>query len=810
MRRSICIPVLLALLTSGLTHAEITADDYARAERWVELSGESRKEYVKNLLPVVNWIGQSNDFWYARETEEGKRFTLVDAGSGAKRDAFDHEGIARALEGAKLSSGSADQLPFEDFRFLQDRTAIAFEIESHQVECELEGEISCRSEEKVLPEPGLLISPDGSRAVYTEGGNLHRLDLATGERSPLTEDGEVHNGYGIYYGNWKASHIARVRSGERQVPMETKWSPDSRMVLVTHLDERHVAEYPFVETVPNDATHRPKVYLPRIPLTGERPPALTWYIIHVDTGAKVFLNLPYEKLFHVHQDMTAIRKIWWSDEGTRLFALAWADNLSGAYLFDIDLETGEVRTVLGEHAEPRFDTNSTSYNPPNVEVLGDGEEIIWFSMRDGWGHLYLYDGVTGALKNRITQGDWLVRDIVKVDAEARLIYFTGSGREPGNPYYKYLYSIGFDGGEPRLLTPEPADHLITSPYNDVLSLGGAVAQEILSPSGEYLVYSYSTVSMPTRSVIRRLLDGEQIAEFERADASALYEAGWRDPEEIVLTAADGETDLYGLLYKPADFDPSKTYPIIDSQYASPLTAVVARNFSQVINPIPGRTPQMSLTELGFAVMVIDARGTTFRSRDFSHHSWQNLNIIGLDDHVAALEQLAAAYTWIDIDRVGIHGSSYGGFTTFRAMWEFPEVFKVGISNVGVGSLQHMYPDYHWEAFHGRAEYANGTRYYNEPTETPVNYQNNDSLLQAENLEGELLIMLGELDENVLPATTLQLVSKLIELDKDFDMVYVPNRNHYMRDPHLLRRYWDFFVEHLHGQQPPFYRMSRGD
>ena len=348
-----------------------------------------------------------------------------------RRDAFDHEGVAKALERAELASGNADQLPIEEFKFLQDRTSITFEVESHRVECDIQGEVSCRFEQKVAPEPGVLIAPDGSRGVYSENGNLHLLDLTTGESSPLTEDGEAHNGYGIYYGNWKASHIARVRSGERQAPMETTWSPDSRMVLVTHLDERHVAEYPFVETVPNDGTHRPKVYLPRIPLTGEPPPALTWYLIHVETGTRVFLDLPYEALFHVHQDMTAIRKIWWSDEGARLFALAWADNLSGAYLFDIDLETGEVRTVLEEHAEPRFDTNSTSYHPPNVEVLGSGEEVLWFSMRDGWGHLYLYDGVTGALKNRITQGDWLVRDIVKVDAEARLVYFTGSGREPG-------------------------------------------------------------------------------------------------------------------------------------------------------------------------------------------------------------------------------------------------------------------------------------------------------------------------------------------------------------------------------------------
>ena len=830
--RVVFIRLTVGLATLGAAAgvlAEITAEDYARAERWVVPFDATTNPRVRNLLPEVYWIGEEDRFWYLRETEQGHEFTEVDAATGKKRAAFDHAAVAEALvesgladsddQAAEADAGAeagaeidANKLPFTEFSFEEDRGAIEFSIDEKPVRCTLTEPVGCAPGEEDMPEPGLLVSPDGRLAAHTEAANLHLLDLAIGERTALTDDGEANNGYGLYYGNWKASFIPRLRSGERQVPMETEWSPDSKKLLATRLDDRHVAVYPFVETAPDDGTHRPKYYLPRIPLTGEKPALLTWSVIDVAEGTQVFLDLPYEKLFHLHQDMTALRKVWWSEDGKLLRALAWGDNLSGAYLFEIDLATGKPRVVIEERATPRFDTNSTSYNPPNVEVVGDGAEVIWFSMRDGWGHLYLYDGATGELKNRITGGDWLVRDIIDVDEERRLIYFTGSGREPGNPYYRYLYRVGFDGKGLLLLTPEHGDHLIASPNNDVLAFDGASARPPVSPSGDYVAYSHSRPTVPTRSVIRRTADASLVAEFEAADATALYEAGWRDLEEVVVKAADGVTDLYGVLHKPADFDPEARYPVIDSQYASPLTAVVPRNFSQVLKPVPGKTPQMSLTELGFAVVSVDARGTTYRSRDFSHHSWKNLNRIGLDDHVAAIRQLAAERPWMDIDRVGIHGASYGGFTAFRAMWEFPDFFKVGISNVGVGSLHNMYPDYHWEAFHGRALYANETRYYDDPTETPVNYRDNDSLIQAENLKGKLLIMLGELDENVLPATTLQLVHRLIELDKDFDMVYAPNRAHGLEGRHFLRRMWNYFVEHLHGQEPPAYRMrdDQGD
>jgi dipeptidyl aminopeptidase/acylaminoacyl peptidase len=294
---------------------------------------------------------------------------------------------------------------------------------------------------------------------------------------------------------------------------------------------------------------------------------------------------------------------------------------------------------------------------------------------------------------------------------------------------------------------------------------------------------------------------------ENADVSDLYEAGWRNPEEFVVKAEDGKTDLFGLMYKPRNFDPNKKYPVIDSQYASPLCAVVPRNFTQSLMGVPAMVRPACLTELGFLCVVIDARGTTYRSKEFLHHSYGKLHTMMLNDHIAAIKQLAERYSFMDIDCVGIHGGSFGGWTAFRAMLEFPDFFKVGVSGAGPGSMQNMYLDYHWTAFHGRPKYSDGTELRPNPTEVPENYVNADGRQQVENLKGKLLIMLGEIDENVLPGSTLQLVDALIKADKDFDMLYVPNRPHNFRSAHTIRRIWDYFVRHIHGIEPPKYNIK---
>ncbi|WP_129778316.1 S9 family peptidase [Peristeroidobacter soli] len=779
--------------------AAVTHEDYVQAEA---LLSDRIGALVLNERVVPHWLPGRDEFWYRRETATGQEFVIVDAANGRKRPAFEHRALANALSEASGKPVDAKKLPVAgiDAAGQWTQSKLRASIEGKDYVCTL-SPAACTLATKTTA--GMIVSPDGKWAAFTRDGNLWLRDVINGQERALTDDGEANFGYGITPDGWKAAFVPRLRSGVSPPPLESYWSPDSRRFIVSRVDQRHVAAYPFLESAPADGSFRPKVHQVRIPLVGERPATLEWFVFDVASGEHRRIEYPYDKLLVLQQDLLAIRKTWWSPDNQRLLAVAFGDNMESAYFFDADLKTGAVRTVIEERGEPRVDLNSTSYNPPNVRATADGREVIWFSQRDGWGHLYLYDALTGTLKNRITQGDWLVRDVVHVDERRRRIYFTAGGREPGNPYYRYLYRVNFDGSDLKLLTPEPGDHLITSPWNDVLSIDGAVGYDVISPSGKFAVYNSSPIDGVTQTLIRRTDDAARVAVVETADATQLFAAGFRAPEEFVVKAADGKSDLYGVMYKPADFDPNRKYAVIDTQYASPLTAVVPRSFTQALQGPPGIASAAAFARLGFIAVVIDARGTAYRSREFSQAGFGKLNINGLDDHVAALQQLAQRFAYIDAQRVGITGASYGGWSSLRGMLEFPDFYKVGVAGVPPGSMHDMYLDYHWTTFQGRPVYSDGSELRPSPTEVPRNWTAADGRQQAARLRGKLLMIMGELDENVVPGSTLQLVDALIAANRDFELLYLPNRNHAnSRNPYSIRRTWDFFVRHLLGQEPP--------
>ena len=509
------------------------------------------------------------------------------------------------------------------------------------------------------------------------------------------------------------------------------------------------------------------------------------------------IAFPYDQLLALQQDLLAIRKTWWTHDSKNLYAVAFGQNMAKAYLFKVDAETGDVRTIISEAAMPRADLNSTSYDPPNVRILNDGKEVVWFSQRDGWGHLYVYDGLTGALKAQITRGDWLVRDIVDIDASRRRIYFTASGREGGDPYYRYLYRIGFDGKDLTLLTPEPMDHLITGPENDVLTLDGAISYDVLSPSGKYIVYNESTLDRAPEAVIRTT-DGKSVRVFEHADASALFAAGYKPPKSVTLAAADGTTRLWAVLYAPRNLDAHKHYAVVDAQYDSPLTAVVPHNFMSAIS-VPVAPQPALLAQEGFAAVVIDARGTTYRSKAFSNEMQGKLDTMNLEDHVAAIRELASTNPWLDTDRVGVIGGSYGGWVTFRAMLRFGDFYKAGVAMVPPGGFHNMYLDYHWTAFQGDPIYANGSNQRTTPTEFPSNWGGLNSSPEAEHLQGKLLIIMGALDENAIPGSTMQFVNALMKANKDFSFIFEPEANHYSTpNPYAVGRSVAFLQDSLGG------------
>ncbi len=759
---------------------------------------------VRNIFVTPHWIGGTDRFWYRQETATGHRFVIVDAATGAARPAFDHGGLATALAGTGGQPLDPRKLPFELIEPIGD-DSVRIAMAGRSYRCAASGS-GCRAGTERTSRPGVLVSPDGRLGLVSRNGNLAIRDLETGTERVLSDDGQANFGYGIYSDGWKAAFVTRARqvaAGDSLPPMESYWSPDGRLVVVPRIDQRYVAPYPMVETAPHDGSFRPKLHPIRVPLVGEAPPTLEWFVFDVTAGRSVRLEYPYGKLLAMQQDMLAIRQSWWSPDNRHLYSVAFGDNMESAFFFDADVTTGQVRTVVEERLLPRTDLNSTSYNPPNVRVTADGNTVIWFSQRDGWGHLYNYDGRTGALRNQITKGEWLVRDIIEVDEARRRIYFTGGGREGGNPYYRYLYRVDFDGSNLTLLSPERTDHMLTSPWNDVLAIDGASGYQVVSPSGSYVVYNHSTPSQPTRSVIRRTDDGGPVAEFEKADASALYAAGFRAPEEITVKAADGITDLWCVLYRPLGWTAGRRYPILDVLYATPLTPVVPRNFLMALTGPSSPTSPSSYAALGMAVVIVDGRGTTYRSREFLHSIFGRLNVNGLDDHVAAIKTIARRHPWLDLGRVGVIGRSYGGWSTFRAMLEFPEFYQVGIAGAPPGSQHNMYLDYHATAMHGRPIYDDGSERRPTPTAVPRTWNVIDGRQQADRLRGKLLVIMGELDENVLPGSTLQLLHAFQAADKDFDLIYLADQNHYFTgNRYVTRRVWDYLVRHLVGRAPP--------
>jgi dipeptidyl aminopeptidase/acylaminoacyl peptidase len=407
----------------------------------------------------------------------------------------------------------------------------------------------------------------------------------------------------------------------------------------------------------------------------------------------------------------------------------------------------------------------------NWRVLPASNEVIWFSQRDDWGHLYLYDLTTGALKRRITSGEGNVDQIRRIDERTRTIYFVGNGKERGrDPYFRHFYRIRMDGTGQTLLTPEDADHDIT-----------------LSPSGQYFIDIYSRPDVPQVSVARDL-DGKKLVTLETADISRLRAIGWKPPMPITVKARDGKTDLYGLLYAPTNLDPKKKYPIINNLYPGPQTGSVGtRSFG------PARGDAQALAELGFVVVQIDGMGTPWRSKTFQDAYFGKMGDNTLPDQVAGMKELARRFPWIDIDRAGIYGHSGGGFAAAGAMFRYPDFFKVGVSQAG-NHDNRVYED-DW-----------GERYQGLLVRTPDgsdNYAAEANQLLVKNLKGKLLLAHGTLDDNVPPNNTLLVVDALIAANKDFDLILFPNRRHgFGSEAYMVRRRWDYFVKNLLGVEPP--------
>lgn len=786
-------PFWAAHAASSPPPSQASAADYARAEQVLDYNLRGK---VKNARVIPHWLADEDVFWYRHDTDDGHVYLLVDASSGAKQAAFDSGRIAAAVSKEAPDAGvQASNLLLADLQRDGNDLKLTFSLkDDRQAVCSTR-DYRCSVTKSIEgQEPGWLLSPDGTQALFARQDNLWVRDLKTGDERPLTTDGVPY----FSYGKLPEASLATIpvyRNKTRYPPYGIAWSPDGKTLIGLRLDERAVLPYPYVEWVPQDGSFRPIEHQLRLRILGDRDePQEHDFVIDVPSAKAREFKLPDG--YQIYDTDLA-----WSADNLHAFVLATPLSQKEGALIEVDVHAAAVRPLIRESTGTSLAFNQFIYNPENVRILRDGREAIWFSERDGWGHLYLYDLSNGNLIRQLTRGSWLVRDILAVDEAHRELFFTAAGREPGeDPYYRHIYRVSLDGGEPVLLTPENAEHGFDPAPG--AGVGGLNASDVsVSPSRRYLVDTYSTVDTPPVTLLRSARDGRVIATLEQADAGAVYAAGWKPPVRIHVKAADGKTDIYGVIYFPPDYHNDGRYPVIDAFYGGPQIINAPRDFNDAVhsfNPVS----RSSLAQLGFIVITFDARGTPGRSKAFHDVSYGDFVDPQIEDQVAAIKQLAQRYGGFDLDHVGVYGHSFGGYTSTRAILAHPEFFKVAVSSAGPQNWQGFGQDLQWVI--GIPEYSDGGRFRPTPTAVPKVYKELDNATLAGNLRGHLMLVYGDMDENAFPAVTLQLADALEKANKTFDLLYLPNRTHsYFRtDAYYTRRMWDYFVSNLALRQPP--------
>lgn len=723
-------------------------------------------ELVVGDRVTPQWIGGGPRFWYGVQTATGRRFMLADPAAGTRAPAFDHTRLATALAEAAGQPVDPQALPFRAITPAGD--AVEFDAFGARWRCLLDGYTCERAEPTPMGDPFAVPAPDGAVAVSLRDHDLWALSLADGREWALTTDGAPAYGYGT--GPEALGNRTLLRTfGIPHLPPLLAWSPDSTKVLTHRTDERAVRRTHLVEAAPAGGG-APVTHTQRYPYPGdEAMPLAELMIIDVTTGAVVpskAAPLPMPVLSPI-----AGRWAWWADDSSTVYYLSRPRDRRTLTLHRLDPATGEVTTVLSESGDTRVEPNQWCYEPPIVRTLAD--EVLWYSQRDGWGHLYRYDLRTGDLLGRITSGRWAVRQILHVDEDARVVYFVASGLAGADPYRRTVCRAGLDGTGFAVLTDDALDHVAT-----------------VAADAEFFIDSASAVDTPPVTAVRDWT-GRVLVELERADISGLVATGWTPPERFRVTAADGVTAIHGVLYLPHGFDPAKRYPVVDSIYPGPQVNRVAPTFD------PGAMGMDAepLAALGLVVIALDGRGTPGRSKAFHDASYGDLaGAGGLDDHVAALRELAATRPWMDLDRVGMVGHSGGGYATVRAMLEYPEVYKAGVAMAGSHDAPTFALDF-IEAYDG--------------ADNPDAWARTSNLPLADRLAGKLLLIHGGLDDTVHPEQTLRLADRLIAAGKDFELLIVPGADHMFITsiPYVRTRGWDFLVRELLGTAPPAYRPA---
>ncbi|MBV9987588.1 MAG: DPP IV N-terminal domain-containing protein [Chitinophagaceae bacterium] len=815
MRITGLVIFLFAACTAFAQNTPVTKANYQQAARFAPRKLE-KLIFSTNVDP--HWLKKSDRFWYVYETTEGKKWYIVDPAKGEKRLLFDNADLAAKITRIVRDPFDAQHLGLDSMRFIKDENWIQFEVKSSQdVEKKdsttsagrrgntppvkekkifyfeyniLTGElIELADFKKPKRKPNwAAVSPDGNIIVFGRNYNLFWMDKTNYEKAikneddstivdhALTTDGIENFSYfseGNLSGNGD-TNVDKEKNKNKRRPAFIFWSPDSRHFALTRTDNRKVKDLWVINSI---ADPRPTLETYKYWMPGEKEAPVD-HIYLFDVAAQNGKELPVS-LFK-DQDLTIWsdpgmintrdddwRPIKWLGNNDRFYFTRTGRDLKKIDICTVDIKTGTVKPLI----EERF---NTYIELRRLGLVNDGKEFIHWSERDGWAHLYLYDE-NGKLKNQITLGTWHVENIMGIDEAKRVVYFSGNGHEAGeDPYYLHAYRVNFDGTGLKLLNPGEFEHAMS-----------------LNDNKTFFVDNYSRVNAGPKSTLYAS-DGRKIMDLETADLSSLMSTGYKFPQPFKVKADDGITDIYGVMYKPIDFDSTKKYPVIEYVYPGPQTEAVNKAFGRGMD----RTDR--LANLGFIVITMGNRGGhPSRSKWYHNFGYGNLRDYGLADKKAAAEQLADRYPFFDINRVGIHGHSGGGFMSTAAMLVYPEFFKVAVSSSG-NHDNSIYNRWWSEQHHGVKETIGDKG----DTSFVYNIEKNQDLVK--NLKGHLMLSTGDIDNNVHPANTIRVANALIKANKRFDLVILPGQRHGYGDmtEYFFWRMADYFTEYLMGDTSP--------
>ena len=761
---------------------------YQRAQTLMQ--GVWSQELVQNDSLFPHWIEGVDCFWYERSykvgknppVKIGKEYRLVNASTGANEAAFDHASLALALSSAVNEKVDAEFLPIQKVSIFLSPLTIEFTAFSRKWEFKASHGSCIQKGDNTAPDNSN-VSPDGRLAAFEREYNLWLSDLLTGEEYALTSDGAEYFVYGAPSTAWGASIDSEL---------QVCWSPDSKKLISVQRDTREVKSTPVVHHVPVDGSLRPIIEEVRVAFPCDEH-VEDYRVVVIDVNNGDVIETSYGHILSCTNGGSLFNgdMVWWSNDNKTVYFIDLVRGNQIARLVEFNTDTGLTRVLFEEFSNTFINIATHVEDYPAYRYLSATNELIWTSERSGWRHLYLYDLNSGVLKSQITQGNWPVRDVLYVDEDRREVFIHTSGRVAGrDPYYRDICRVQIDSGRIETLCTSDDEYLVHTQNSNYLFFAKILGWDIdnqtvgVAPSGNYIVTTRSRADCaPVSFLIDRA--GEKTLELEAADVSGLP-SGWRWPEPFQFRAADGETDLYGLMFKPSDFSHTKNYPVINCVMSSPLLPAVHKGSFFNGKPYAGwfYLQAAALAELGFIVVTMDSRGTPFRSKAFQDHSYGWIaSACDTEDHLAGIRQLAQSYPCMDLNRVGLYGpSGYQG--SIHNLLDSANFYSVGVFYL-LQDTRLMPAALIGDQCEG-LEMEHTDRLY--PEELVDRYN------------GKLLLTHAMLDHDHLPANTFRLIEALQKANKDFDLLMLPCLGHGF-SAYQIRRSWDYFVRHLSGAEP---------